>query len=133
MDESVFIKIRKGKIPSNIIYEDSVCFAILSIEPNNPGHILLIPNKQIPDWHDINQSDWLHMMAVAQKLAKVLKDLYRAPKVTICTVGFDINHTHVHIFPLFEASDINTDKSKPMPQNELARHAKKIKKLLKDL
>ena len=54
MADSIFTKIYRKEILSEIIYEDEFVFAINDINPIAPIHILIIPKKEIPTINDIN-------------------------------------------------------------------------------
>ena len=41
----IFCKIVKGEIPSHKVYENEKFLAFLSIEPESPGHTLVIPKE----------------------------------------------------------------------------------------
>ncbi|MCL2313402.1 MAG: HIT domain-containing protein, partial [Firmicutes bacterium] len=45
MTDSIFTKILKKEILSNIVYEDEFVFAINDINPVAPIHILIIPKE----------------------------------------------------------------------------------------
>ncbi len=47
MADSIFTKIIKGEIPCHKIYEDERTFAFLDIHPKVPGHVLVVPKKQV--------------------------------------------------------------------------------------
>jgi histidine triad (HIT) family protein len=57
MSDSIFTKIIKREIPSEIIYEDDFVIAFNDISPKAPVHILVVPKKQIPTLNDANISD----------------------------------------------------------------------------
>ena len=44
--DQLFVKIAAGEIPSSKIYEDSLTFAFLDINPLSTGHCLVIPKKK---------------------------------------------------------------------------------------
>ena len=133
MSETIFTKIRKGEIPGEVIYRDDKCFAFLTIEPHNPGHVLLVPIEEIADWQDLDPEVFAHMMKKAQIIAKVIKSLYNPPKVGLAAVGFEVPHVHVHIFSLFNISDINHDKAKKTDTDSLKLEADKIRAGLKGI
>ena len=127
MADTVFTKIRKGEIPGHVLYEDAVCFAILTVQPNHPGHVLIIPIAEIADWEDLPHDTWLHLMEIAQMFGKIIKKLYGPPKVALASVGFEVPHAHIHVFSLFEIEDmanIHPDTAKP---EDLLKEATKIK------
>ena len=45
MNECLFCKIVKKEAPADVVYEDENFFAFLDINPNNPGHTLIIPKN----------------------------------------------------------------------------------------
>ena len=57
MPNSIFSKILKKEIPSDIIYEDEYVFAINDINPIAPIHILIITKQEIPTINDINEDN----------------------------------------------------------------------------
>lgn len=46
-EDCLFCKIIKGDIPSKKIWEDQYCFAFLDIQPQAPGHALIVPRKHV--------------------------------------------------------------------------------------
>ena len=71
--ETIFSKIIRREIPSDIIYQDDSVTAFRDISPQAPVHILIIPNKIIPTVNDIGEDDEKvlgHLFTVAAKLAK---------------------------------------------------------------
>lgn len=73
MNDSIFTKILKKEIPSEIIYEDEFVFAINDINPIAPIHILIIPKEQIATINDINENNSYiisKIVCAAKKIAK---------------------------------------------------------------
>lgn len=132
MSESVFTKIRKGEIPGELIYQDDLCFVILSITPNNPGHMLLIPVEEATDWQDLGPKVFAHMMNLAQKLGKVTKKIYNPPKIGLSSVGFEVPHVHIHIFSLFEIGDIDHGKARATTPEAMRAEADKLRAELRN-
>ena len=126
MSESVFTKVRKGELPGHLLYQDEVCFVILTIQPHHPGHLLVIPIEEVADWEDLSGKDWQHIAAVAQQFGRLIKKVYRPPKVGLSIVGFEIAHVHAHVFSLFEIADIDHDKARPSDPKELEKAARMI-------
>ncbi len=130
MSESVFTKMLNGEIPREIIYQDDTCFVIPTIAPHNPGHCLVITNKQIENWEDLDTKTYVHTMKVAQKVAKAIKAVYNCPKVGIATVGFEVPHVHIHLIPLYKLSDADHSKAKPTVLEEVQPEARKIREAI---
>lgn len=131
MSETVFTKIRSGEITGEVIYQDDKCFAFLTIEPHNPGHILLVPVEVVADWQELNPDIFAHMAKKAQILGRAISQIYNPPKVGLAIVGFEVPHVHIHILSLFNISDINHDRAKKAAPQDLRVEADKIRKHLK--
>ena len=70
---SIFTKIINGELPGYFVWEDEQAVAILTIEPIQEGHLLLIPRDEVDHWDDLPSELATHLMSVAQTLAKALK------------------------------------------------------------
>ena len=44
---TIFTRVLNGEIPGHILYQDDICFAFLTIEPQAPGHTLIVPVEEI--------------------------------------------------------------------------------------
>jgi histidine triad (HIT) family protein len=106
MQDSIFTKIIKGEIPCHKIYEDDKTFAFLDIHPVRPGHVLVVPKKQVEFIWDLESEDYHALMETTQKLGTRLRLLMSDPYVSMRVVGVDVPHTHVHLIPFMEASQL---------------------------
>jgi diadenosine tetraphosphate (Ap4A) HIT family hydrolase len=131
MADSVYTKVRKKEIPGYVLYEDEICFVILTIQPHNPGHVLLIPVEEVADWQEMDPKNWAHLMQVAQQFGKLIKQLYGAPKIGLAAVGFEIPHVHIHVFSMFEIADIDHDKANQATSEDLTKEADKLRAAIK--
>ena len=101
--ETIFSKIIRREIPSDIVYQDEQVTAFRDINPQAPVHILIVPNKPIPTANDIADSDEAlvgHMFTVARDLAKlegIAENGYRL--IINCNQhgGQEVYHLHVHL------------------------------------
>jgi len=100
---TLFEKIIARQIPSDIIHQDDRVTAFRDIHPRAPVHILIVPNKPIPNANDIEDSDEAlvgHMFIVARDLAKregIAENGYRL--IINCNThgGQEVYHLHVHL------------------------------------
>jgi histidine triad (HIT) family protein len=73
MSQTIFHKIIKREIPSEIVFEDEQCIAIKDISPAAPTHLLIIPKETICSLMEAtSQHEQLlgHLLVVASKLAR---------------------------------------------------------------
>ncbi len=71
--DTLFSKIVKKQIPSDMLYQDELVTAFRDINPSAPTHILIVPNRIIPTVDDISEEDETalgRMFTVAKKLAR---------------------------------------------------------------
>lgn len=98
---TVFTKIIKGELPCYKIYEDDKTYAFLGIEPETPGHTLVVPKVEVDKIYDLEPEDYDAVMATVKKLAKHFDEVL-GKRTMIKIVGIDVPHAHVHLLPVNE-------------------------------
>lgn len=98
---TVFTKIIKGELPSYKIYEDDKTYAFLNIEPETPGHTLVVPKVEVDKIYDLEPEDYDAVMATVKKLAKHFDEVL-GKRTMIKIIGIDVPHAHVHLLPVNE-------------------------------
>lgn len=102
-EETIFSKIIRREIPSDIVYQDDLVTAFRDISPQAPSHILIIPNQLIPTVNDVKPEDEAalgRMVTVAAKIAQqegIGEDGYRL--IINCNrhAGQEVYHIHMHL------------------------------------
>lgn len=127
--DSIFNKIIKGEIPCHKVYEDDRTFAFLDIYPLQPGHILVIPKKQVEFLWDLDDDDYQAVMATTKKIALIQREVLATPYIAEKVVGVDVPHAHVHLIPFSDAAQLQVeqDMTKEPNHTELAKIAEKLK------
>ena len=136
MQDCVFCKIVAGDIPSNKVYEDREVLAFLDINPVNPGHTLVIPKAHYKDLIDTPPELASKLIQAIQKialavLAGVGADSFNLGVNNGSSAGQIVFHTHFHIMPRFAGDGHKLWQGRQADQNELAKVAEDIKKMLK--
>lgn len=103
VQETIFSKIIRKELPSDMLYQDDLVTAFRDINPRLPTHVLIIPNKHIPTVDDVTLADEAvlgRMLTVAQKIARdegIAEDGYRL----IINCGEhgrqEVPHVHMHL------------------------------------
>jgi len=124
---SIFTKIINGELPGHFVWKDEVCFAIMTIQPIKAGHVIVIPNTEINHWDDVPPMSAAHLMQVSQHIAKAIKANVVCKRVGVMVVGIEVPHTHIHLMPIDSIADMDFGKAKPLPQDELAAMAAKLR------
>jgi len=99
MEDSVFTKMLKGEIPSYKVYEDDDYMAILTNRPKAPGHLLIIPKKQVDYIFDLDDETYHGLFTVAKKLDAPLRRATGAGRLFLAVEGLEVPHVHLHIIP----------------------------------
>ncbi|MCB8920844.1 MAG: HIT domain-containing protein [Ardenticatenaceae bacterium] len=100
---TIFAKIVRGEIPSDLVYQDEQVTAFRDISPVAPTHILIVPNKVIPTANDLTADDEQlvgHMVLVAKQIAEqegIAANGYRL--IINCNEhgGQVVFHLHMHL------------------------------------
>ena len=100
--KTLFQKIADREIPSKMVYEDEICFAIEDINPQAPTHILVIPKRVISRLSSATDSDagtLGHLLTVAGKIAaeRGLSGGFRTVINSGPDAGETVPHLHVHL------------------------------------
>ncbi len=114
---SVFTKILDGAIPGRFLWKDEHCFSILTVNPIQPGHCLVIPRTELDHWLDVPAELARHLFDVAQTIGKAQMQAFQPVKVGLSIVGLEVRHVHLHLIPIREARHMdfaNAEKS-PAP------------------
>ena len=101
--DCIFCKIVAGEIPSEKVHEDDLLTAFRDINPAAPTHILIIPNKHIPNNNAFSPED----EPLAGKMFTLVRQL--AEKEGIAETGYrlimntgphghqEVMHMHLHL------------------------------------
>jgi histidine triad (HIT) family protein len=108
METCIFCDILAGVLPSSVVYRDDLCAAFMDIQPVNPGHMLVVPNRHATHLADLDSEVGAQMFRVAQRLAAALRagDM-RCEGVNLFmadgeAAGQEVFHVHLHVFPRYK-------------------------------
>lgn len=106
MNDCLFCKIVKGEIPSYTVYEDEKVKVFLDINPNNDGHLLVIPKEHKANLYEMDDKTLLYMLNIIRtKLVTLLKDKLAIDGLTISQnndYGQEVKHFHIHVIPRYK-------------------------------
>ncbi|MCY3578427.1 MAG: HIT family protein [bacterium] len=109
---SVFTMIINQDLPGHFVWEDDDCVAILSINPIQTGHALIVPRAEIDHWLDVPPELAAHLMVVAQKVGAAQMAAFEPPRIGLIIAGHEVPHTHLHVIPMFGIDDLSFAKAK---------------------
>ena len=67
-EETIFSKIIRREIPSDVVYQDELVTAFRDISPQAPTHILIVPNILIPTVNDVTAE---HELALGRMMTGI--------------------------------------------------------------
>lgn len=107
MGSCVLCDIVAGKRPASVVHKDERCWALMDIQPVNPGHVLVIPTHHASSLAELDAESGAHIFRTAQRIAGALRDsglrcegvnLFLADGVA---AGQEVFHVHLHVFPRY--------------------------------
>ncbi len=124
---TLFSRIINGEIPCHKIAEDENFFAFLDIMPLAPGHVLVVPKKQIDYIFDVDDDLLSGILPFAKKIAIAMEKVIPCERIGIAVIGLEVPHAHLHLIPLRTMDDINFSRPKlKMSDTELEEIAVRI-------
>ena len=128
MENCVFCKIVRGEIPSYKVYEDNNFLGFLSIDPQSPGHTLVIPKKHYRwVWNVPNAGEYFE---VAKKIALALQKAFDTDWILSKIVGEEVHHAHIWVYPGMKDGDTTSLKLRSAGKKDFEGNAEKIKSFL---
>lgn len=109
--DCVFCQIVAGTRPATFVFEDDLCVAFGTIEPIEPGHLLLVPRRHVETLYDLPETIAAHLLPVASRLGRALQRAHRADGLTLLqsnekAAGQSVPHFHLHLIPRHAGREI---------------------------
>ena len=129
MQDSIFTKIIKGEIPCQKIFENDQVISFLDIHPLTPGHTLVVTKKQVAQFEELDDISYTALFAAVKQVAQRIKEVTGSARACVRVEGFDIPHTHVHVYPCNNPQDFYGDEDRLNKEPDYPALAKMAKKL----
>jgi histidine triad (HIT) family protein len=126
MSDCVFCQIVEGILSAHKIWEDEQFLAILDINPNTPGHTLLLPKIHEPYVFNLEPKLYSSLFELAQKLSEPIVEVSQAKRIGVVIQGFTVPHVHVHLIPMNDVHDLENARATPALESELSSIAFKM-------
>lgn len=127
---TIFTRIINGEIPCYKIAENQDFIAFLDINPNAVGHTLCVPKKEVDKLFDLDDDLYLGLMAFSKKIAKAIEKAIDCDRVGVAVVGLEVPHTHVHLIPITEMSQMTFQQKVKLTDADFQAITEKIKQAL---
>lgn len=131
---TVFSKIINGEIPGRFVWSDPEVVAFLTIAPVAAGHTLVVPRTEIDRWTDLEPALLARLNNVAQAVGNAVLEGFGAARAGYLIAGFEVPHTHIHVFPANDMSGFDLSLANPdVPIEEFDAAASTLRRALRDL
>jgi histidine triad (HIT) family protein len=115
---TIFTRIIDGEIPGTFVWRDERCVAFLSINPMAYGHTLVVPIDEIQHWVDAAPDLVAHLFAVTHTIGSAQKVAFAPERVGVIVAGYEVPHTHIHVIPTNEMSELSFANARPHVEPE---------------
>jgi ATP adenylyltransferase len=104
----VFTQIRESGLSdseTNIVFQGDHVFAIMNAFPYSPGHVLVLPKREIPDLENLNPEEQTELWSVVRDAVTAVRTAFRPEGINVgvnlgkAAGGSIPQHLHVHIVP----------------------------------
>ena len=91
---------------SEWIASNDLVFAILDGYPVNPGHVLVIPKRQVSTWWEASREEQVAILDLLEVVKRQLDESHRPDGYNIGVnvgeaAGQTVFHLHVHLIPRY--------------------------------
>ena len=109
---TIFTKIVNGEIPCYKVAENEKYFAFLDINPITIGHTLVIPKVEDDYIFHLDEETYIGLHLFAKKVAAAIEKAIPCKRIGEVVLGLEVPHTHIHLLPLNQESDVDFKKPK---------------------
>ncbi|MBS3153237.1 HIT family protein [Candidatus Woesearchaeota archaeon] len=107
MEDCIFCKLVKGKIPCNKVGESENFISFLDLHPKNKGHILIISKEHYPDLRGLPEGLGNELIHFSKELLKKVSKATSASDFKFLInsgekAGQVIFHAHFHLIPYYK-------------------------------
>ena len=119
-DDNIFAKIVRGDMPCVKVFEDEATLAFMDVFPQSPGHCLVIHKvERARNMLEISDKALAAIMKTVRKITQGVNAALSPDGIFVtqfngAPAGQTVFHTHVHIIPRYENTDINPHASGAM-------------------
>jgi len=101
---SIFTRIIQRESPAEIVYETDRVIAFLDIFPAADGHTLVVPKREVSDFHDLPGDDATALVLALQRVVRGVTRGMGTPHYNLrlnngAVAGQVVFHVHFHVMP----------------------------------
>ena len=123
---SIFSKIIAGEIPCYKVGETEHSFAFLDIRPQQKGHTLVVPKKEVDKLFDLDAESYTELFSFARKVALSIEKEFDCNRCGMAVIGLEVPHAHIHLIPINSLSDMTFGSGLSLESAEFQEIAERI-------
>ncbi|WP_122820805.1 HIT family protein [Varibaculum vaginae] len=127
---TIFTRIITGEIPGEFCWKDDICVAFADINPITPGHVLLVPRREVENYWDAPSEELQHLIKVAQIIGRAQRQAFGSQRSCLSIAGFDVPHLHLHLIPANSMEDIKFAHAQPATPKDIATSMQALRQAL---
>ena len=98
----------------DLVYQGELTFISQDKYPASPGHLLIIPNRHVPNYFDCTQEEIAELWDNVHRAKQMVDNEYKPDSYNIGinvskVAGQSVPHTHIHLIPRY-AGDVADPK-----------------------
>ncbi len=88
-----------------VVARGHLVYAVLNLYPYNPGHLMVVPYREVSELEDLTDAESAELMAFTQKAIRVIKAVSRPDAFNVglnlgrSAGGSLAEHLHMHVVP----------------------------------
>lgn len=88
-----------------VVARGELVYAVLNLYPYNPGHLMVVPYRQVAELEDLTAAESVELMAFTQKAIRVMKGVSNPDGFNVglnlgrSAGGSLAEHLHMHVVP----------------------------------
>ena len=130
MESCIFCQIARREAPGSIVYADELVTGLMALHPQNPGHMLVIPNEHVETINNLPELS-AHVFFIGMRLAHTFPRVVSSNSCTyLMHEGFQGLHVHLHLIPRHIDDDVQHGQRTPeAPREKLDRIGAQVRKM----
>ncbi len=112
--------------------EIALVLALIPFRSPYPESCMVIPKKHIDHFTDIEDDLSAHIMIVAQKIGRNIREISKCERVGMVVHGYGVAHAHLNIFPQKNPNDITSRKFAYIENGSIKYGLKNIEQLSRE-
>ncbi len=98
----------EGDDEAGVLWRGPTCFALLNLYPYTAGHLMVLPNRAVPDLDDLTEEEHAELWGAVRSAVRALRSAFSCDAVNVglnlgaAAGGSQSDHLHVHCVPRWE-------------------------------